>query len=166
MTSRSNTVQEKITVMQMPYHDVFTLFPSSLCYHKLTQRSKPWWQTLTSYLILTEWDLPKDSTTGIGNMFHGILGRIGGTIQWCLILAIILVLLYINRSKLFKLCGNKPSRQLNMPTPSLPTPSTDSDPTPNKLVNPPTTVEQPTTLPLVLASFTLHDVLPHRKNLV
>ena len=25
----------------------------------------------------------KDSTTGIGNMFYGILGGIGGTIQWC-----------------------------------------------------------------------------------
>ena len=99
----------------------------------------------------------KDSTTGIGNIFHGILGRIGGTIQWCLILAVILVLLYINRSTLFKLCRNKPSQQLNTPTPPLPTPSTDSDPIPKKLVNPPPTVEQPTTLPLVLASFTLHD---------
>ena len=49
----------------------------------------------------------KDSTTGIGNKFHGILGGIGGTIQWSLILAIILVLLYINRSALFKLCRNK-----------------------------------------------------------
>ena len=39
MTSRSNTVQEKITVMQIPYHDVCTLFPSSLCYHKPRQRS-------------------------------------------------------------------------------------------------------------------------------
>ena len=45
-----------------------------------------------------------------------------------------------------------------MPTPTLPTPSTDSDPIPNKLVNPPPKVEQPTTLPLVLASFMLHDV--------
>ena len=35
----------------------------------------------------------KDSTTGISNMFDGILGGIGGTIQWCLILAIIFVLL-------------------------------------------------------------------------
>ena len=45
-----------------------------------------------------------------------------------------------------------------MPTPTPPTPSTDSDPIPNKLVNPPPKVEQPTTLPLVLASFMLHDV--------
>ena len=37
----------------------------------------------------------KDSTTGISNMFHGILGEIRGTIQWCLILVIIMVLLYI-----------------------------------------------------------------------
>ena len=42
----------------------------------------------------------KDSTTDISNMFHGILGGIGGTIQWCLILAIIQLLLYINRSTL------------------------------------------------------------------
>ena len=40
----------------------------------------------------------KDSTTSIGNMFHGILSGIRGTIQWRLILAIILVLLYINLS--------------------------------------------------------------------
>ena len=45
-----------------------------------------------------------------------------------------------------------------MPTPPLPTSSTDSNPIPNKLANPPPTVEQPTTLPLVLASFMLHDV--------
>ena len=38
------------------------------------------------------------------------------------------------------------------------TPPTDSDPIPNKPVNPTSTAEQPTTLPLVLASFTLHDV--------
>ena len=38
----------------------------------------------------------KDSTMGIGNMFYDILDGIGGTIQWCLILAIILFLLYIN----------------------------------------------------------------------
>ena len=75
-----------------------------------------------------------------------------------MVLAIILVLLYINRSTLFKLCRNEPSRWLNTPTPPLPTPSTDSDPILNKLVNPPPTVEQPTTLPLVLASFMLHDV--------
>ena len=75
-----------------------------------------------------------------------------------LILAIILVLLYINRSTLFKLCRNKPSRGLNTPTPPLPTPSTDSDSIQNKLVNPPLTVVRPTTLALVLTSFTLHDV--------
>ena len=28
----------------------------------------------------------KDSATGISNIFHGILGGIGSTIQWCLIL--------------------------------------------------------------------------------
>ena len=91
-------------------------------------------------------------------MFHGILGGIGGTIQWCLILAKILVLLYINHSTLFKLYSSKPSRGLNTPTPSLPTLSTESDPIPKRPVNPPPAVKQPTTLPLVLASFTLHVV--------
>ena len=46
----------------------------------------------------------KDSTTGISNIFHGILVGIGRTIQWCLILAIILVLLYINCSPILKVC--------------------------------------------------------------
>ena len=54
---------------------------------------------------------------------------------------------------------------LQKQTPPLPTPSTDLDPIPNKLVNPPPPVEQPTTLPLVLASFTLHDVsASHEKS--
>ena len=78
--------------------------------------------------------------------------------QWCLILAKILVLLYINHSTLFKLCSNKPSGGLNTPTPPLPTSSTESDPIPKTPVNPPPAVKQPTTLPLVLASFTLHVV--------
>lgn len=50
-----------------------------------------------------------DSTTGISNMFHGVLGGIEGTIQWCLILATILVLLYISHFTLLKFCGRKPS---------------------------------------------------------
>ena len=74
-------------------------------------------------------------------------------------------LLYINRSTLFKLCRNKPSRRLNTPTSPLPSPSTDSDPIPNKLVNPPLIVKQPTTLPLVLASFRLHNTsAPQEKS--
>ena len=100
----------------------------------------------------------KDSTMGIGNMFHGILGGIGGTMQLCLILAIILVLLCINRSTLLKLCRRKPSGFSNAPTTPLPASSTDSDPTQNGLDNPKSTSERPPTLPLVLASFTLHDV--------
>ena len=99
----------------------------------------------------------KDWTVGIGNMFQSILAEIGGTMQWCLILAIILVLLYINRSLLLKRFRGKPSGLLNAPTAPLSTPPTDSGPIPNKLVNPTFTGEQPTTLPLVLASFTLHD---------
>ena len=45
----------------------------------------------------------KDSTTVIVNMFHGILGGKRGTIQWCLILVILLVLLYITSSTVLKL---------------------------------------------------------------
>ena len=45
-----------------------------------------------------------------------------------------------------------------MPTTPLPMPSTSSGPTPNKLVNPTSTPDQPPTLPLVLARLTLHDV--------
>ena len=73
----------------------------------------------------------KDSTTGISNMFHGVLGGIEGTIQWCLILATILVLLYINHFTLLKLCGRKPSGSSNAPTTLLSKPSTDSDSTRN-----------------------------------
>ena len=63
----------------------------------------------------------KDSTTGIDNMFHGILGGIGGTIQWCLILVILLALLYINRSTVLKLCLRKTSGPSNALTPSTST---------------------------------------------
>ena len=104
----------------------------------------------------------KDSTTGMDSMFHSNLGGIGGTIQWCLILAIILVLLYINRSTLLKSCRKKPSGPSNVPTTPLPMPLTDSDPARNRLVNPTSTPEQPSTLPLVLTSFTLHDVSASR----
>ena len=82
----------------------------------------------------------KDSTTGINIMFYGILGGIGGAIQWCLILAIILVQLYINRSTILKLWRRKTSGLLNASTTPLTTPSTDSGPIPNKLVNPTSTV--------------------------
>ena len=91
-------------------------------------------------------------------MLHGILGGIEGTIQWCFILVIILVLLYINRSTLLKLCRRKPSESSSAPKIPLPAPSADSVPTQNGLDNPTSTSERPPTLPLVLASFTLHDV--------
>ena len=61
----------------------------------------------------------KDSTMGVGNMFHGILGGIGGTIQWCIILQIILVLVYIDCSALLKLCQQKMSYPANQTTNSL-----------------------------------------------
>ena len=99
----------------------------------------------------------KDSTTGIGKMFHGILAGIGRTTQWCLILVIFLVLLYINRSTFLALCRRKPSGPPNTPATPLPTPSTDTDPTRNSLIDPTSTPERPSALPLALASFTLHD---------
>ena len=45
-----------------------------------------------------------------------------------------------------------------MPTTPLPALLTNSDPTWSKLVNPMSTPERPPTLPLVVASFTLHHV--------
>ena len=88
----------------------------------------------------------KDSTTGISNMFHGILGGIGGTIQWCLILVIILVLFHINCSAILKLSRRRLSESSNAPTIPLSTPLTDSDPTKNRLDNPTSTPERPPTL--------------------
>ena len=66
--------------------------------------------------------------------------------------------MYIDRSTVLKLCRRKSSGRLNVPTIPLPTPSTDLDPIPNKLVNPTSKAEQPTTLPLVLTSLTLNNV--------
>ena len=101
----------------------------------------------------------KDSTTGISNMFHGILGGIGGTIQWCFILVILLVLLYINHSTVLKLCRRKTSRPSNELPPSTSTSSIDQNPAQNMVNNPWSTLERPPpTLPLVLASFSLHDL--------
>ena len=70
----------------------------------------------------------KDFTTGTSNIFHGILGGIGSTIQCCLILAILLVLLYINRSTVLKLCRRKSSGPSNATTPSPSTLSVGSNP--------------------------------------
>ena len=101
----------------------------------------------------------KDSTTGIGNMLHGILGGIGGTIQWCLILVILLVLLYINRSTVLKLFRRKTSGPPNAPTRSPSTLSIDLNHAQKEVNNPRSTPERPPpTLPLVLASFSLHDL--------
>ena len=100
----------------------------------------------------------KDSTTGTGNMFHGILGGIRGTIQWCLNLVITMVLLYINHSTVLKFCERKPSGSPNAPTTSLTTSSINSNPRQKRLDSPTSTPERPPTLPLVFASFTLHDV--------
>ena len=57
-----------------------------------------------------------------------------------------------------KLCRRKPSGPPNTPTAPLPTPSTDLDPTQNRIDNPKATPERLPTLSLVLASFTLDDV--------
>ena len=107
----------------------------------------------------------KDSTTGISNMFHGIVGGIGDTIRWCHILTIIVVLLYISHFTLLKLCRRKPSGLSNAPTTPLPTPSTNSDLTRNRPVNPASTNELPPNLPLVLASFTLQDVFASQERI-
>ena len=66
--------------------------------------------------------------------------------------------MYINRSAFLKLCRGKPSGTFNALKAPLPTPSTNPDPIQNKQDNPRSTFERPPTLPLVLASFTLHDV--------
>ena len=101
----------------------------------------------------------KYSTTGVGNMFHGILGGIGGTIHWCFILVILLVLFYINRSTVLKLCRRKTSGPSNAPTPPPSTLSIDPNHAQKEVNNPLSTPEQPPpTLPLVLASFSLHDL--------
>ena len=101
----------------------------------------------------------KDSTTGLRNMFLGILEGIGGTIQWCLILVILLVLLYITRSTVLKLCRRKTFKPSNALKPSPSSLPIDPNPTQIKLNNPRSTTEQsPPTLLLVLASFSLHDL--------
>ena len=92
-------------------------------------------------------------------MLHGILGGIGGTIQWCLILVILLVLLYINRSTVLKLFRRKTSGPPNAPTRSPSTLSIDLNHAQKEVNNPRSTPERPPpTLPLVLASFSLHDL--------
>ena len=112
----------------------------------------------TSKVIESTGHAVKVSTTGIDNMFHGILGGVGGRMQWFLIFAIILVLLCINCSTLLKICRRKPSGPSNVPTTPFPTPPTHSVRTRNRLVSPTSTHEQSPTLPLVLTSFTLRDV--------
>ena len=74
----------------------------------------------------------KDSTTGAGNMFHCILGEIGGTIQWCIILLIILVLVYINRATILKFCKRKSSDLTDQATKS------STDPLTSTITSPPT----------------------------
>ena len=101
----------------------------------------------------------KDSTTGISNMFHGILEGIGDTMQWRLILVILLVLLYINCSTVLKLCCRKTSKPFNALTPSSSSLPIDPNPAQTNVNKPRSTPEQPPpTLSLVLASFSLHDL--------
>ena len=65
--------------------------------------------------------------------------------------------MYINHSTILKLCRRKPSGLPNAPTYPLPKPSVDSDPAWNSLDNPTSTPGQPSNLPLVLFSVTLHE---------
>ena len=102
----------------------------------------------------------KDSTTGVGNMFHGILGGIGRTIQWCIILQIILVLVYINRAALLKFFQRKSSDIADQTTKSSTkslTSTTNSHSPQIGFDNPTPPPDKPHVLPLVLASFILHD---------
>ena len=62
----------------------------------------------------------KSSTTGVGNRFFGILSGTGGTNKRCVILLIIMVLVYVNRSGLLKFCQRKTSESADQTT----TPST------------------------------------------
>ena len=72
----------------------------------------------------------KDFTTGIGNMFHSTLGGIGGTIQWCIILLIILVLVYIDCATLLKFCQRKSSDLADQSTKSSTNPLTSTTTSP------------------------------------
>ena len=100
----------------------------------------------------------KDSTADINDIFHGILGGVGGTIQWCIIFSIKLVLIYVNRSMLLKLCQNKISKsagQITTPstnalistTTPLPMSFTSSHPRLEGSDNPRSTLEQSRVLP-------------------
>ena len=113
-------------------------------------------------------DKDKDSTTSVDNMLHGFLGRIGGKIQWCIILLIILVLVYISHPTLLKFSQRKTPNSADQTNNSLinsltstaaspPTSLTNSHFPQNGLDNPTPTPEQPSVLPLLLASFLLHD---------
>ena len=42
----------------------------------------------------------KNTGTGIGNIFHGIFGGIGGTIKWAIILLLIIGFIYMNRESI------------------------------------------------------------------
>ena len=72
----------------------------------------------------------KDSTTGVGNMLD-ILGGIGGTSQWCVIVLIILVLVYVNRSALLKLCQRKTSKSADQTATPLNNPLTSTATSPS-----------------------------------
>ena len=125
------------------------------------------WETASKVIELTGHTV-KDSTTGVGNTFHGILGVLGGTIQWCIILLIILVLTYINRATLLKFYQRKSSdladwttksstNLLTSTTTSPPTLSTNSHSAQNGFNYPTPAPNQPHVLHLVLGSLTLHE---------
>lgn len=110
----------------------------------------------------------KDSTTGVGNMFHSFLGRIEGKIQWCIILLIILVLVYISHPTLLKFSQRKTPNSADQTNNSLINSLTLTAASPltslknlhspqNGLDDPTPTPEQTRVLPLLLASFTLND---------
>lgn len=119
----------------------------------------------------------KTSTAGVANKSQDILGGIGGIIQWCNILLIILPLVCVNRSTFLKICQRKtsdfagqtaaPSTNPLIPTATFPPKSsTSSHPPQAGSDNPTSTPKYRRVLRMVLASFTLQMLLPHKRNLV
>ena len=114
----------------------------------------------------------KDSNMGVGNMFHGILGGIGGTTQLCIILQIILVLVYINCSVLLKFCQQKLLYLANQTNNSLINPLISTTTSPPKFTLPTESIRQPYThtifypwhLQISLSIMLLHHKRSHTNN--
>ena len=60
----------------------------------------------------------KDSTTGFGNFFHNVLGGMGGTIKWTLLLCLTCLVIYVNKASLIRFCIPKPKSGPTQPSPN------------------------------------------------